>query len=69
MILKAVLLKNLKKGSWFTRNPIEYPSDRQVFIRDDYNRSEGRFECVRYSDINDYILLKGDTIVYTDFIF
>lgn len=69
MELTATKLKDLKRETWFTRKPIEYPSDRQVFIKNDYDREDKRYICYRFSDVNDYIMLKGDTIVYTDFTF
>ena len=62
-------LKELKKGEWFTRKAVEYPNEKQVFIRGEYIREERRYECQRWSDINSFIYLKGDTEVFTDFIF
>ena len=62
-------LKELKKGDFFTRKGIENPKEEQVFIRGDYDRESKKYECSRYSDVNDTIFLKGSTTVYTDFIF
>ena len=62
-------LKDLKQGEWFTRKPLEEPTEKQVFIRRDYIREDKKYICERFNDMNSYILLKGDTIVYTDFIF
>lgn len=67
MIAKKV--RDLKQGEWFTRKPIDYPTERQVFIRDFYCREDKKFFCMRWTNISDGILLKGDTIVYTDFFF
>ena len=39
-MVKAVKLKDLKKGEWFTRKPIDEPKERQVFIKDFYGREE-----------------------------
>lgn len=64
-----VPLKSLDKGTYFTRKPIEYPTERQVFVRGDYDRSSKRYDCERFSDMCDAVSLKGDTLVYTDFIF
>ena len=65
----AKKLKDLKQGEWFTRKPIEEPKESQVFIRRDYIRSDKKYSCERFSDMNSEIFLKGSTIVYTDFIF
>lgn len=62
-------VKELKKGEYFTLKPIEYPTDRQVYIRDDYDRSEKKYMCLRCDDISYSRLLKPSTIVYTDFIY
>ena len=62
-------LKQLKKGDLFTLKPIPYPTDRQVYIRDEYDRSERRYMCGRRDDISYSRLLKPDTEVYTDFIY
>jgi len=67
--LVPVKVKELKKYQWFTRKPIMYPTDKQVFIRQGYYRDINKYECMRFSDINDCIYLKGDTIVYTNFTF
>lgn len=66
---QPVLLKSLEKGTYFTRKPIEYPTERQVFVRGEYDRSARRYECQRFSDIGDTVSLKGDALVYTDFTF
>lgn len=68
-MVKAVKLKDLKKGEWFTRKPIEEPKESQVFIRDFYCREDKKYFCQRWSDMSDGILLKGETVVYTEFYF
>lgn len=67
--MKAIKLKDLRAGEWFTRKPLEEPNEKQVFIRRDYIRQDKKYYCERFSDMNDGILLKGETTVYTDFIF
>ena len=62
-------VKELKKGDFFTKKPIETPKDRQVFIRGNYDRTQKKYECVRFDDINVCCYLKGGTEVYTDFTF
>ena len=63
-------LKELKKGEYFTLRPVAYPRDEQVFRKGDYIRSEKKYGCEKCGDIwGDWKLLKGDRIVYTNFIY
>lgn len=62
-------LKNVKAGEYFTLKPIPEPKESQVYIRDEYDRSEGKYLCYKFSDVNAWRYLKGETVVYTDFIF
>lgn len=62
-------LKDIRPGTLFTRKPTETPTEAQVFIRREYDRTEKRYFCQRWADIADGIMLKGETIVYTDFTF
>lgn len=64
-----IKLKDLKRGEWFICKPNEYPKEKQVFIKRDYDRATKKYSCQRFSDISDYIQLKPETIVYTDFTF
>ena len=64
-----MILKELKKGEWFTLKPIEYPKESQVYVRGDYERTEKKYSVTKWSDICAERLLKGTTTVYTDFIF
>lgn len=64
-----MMLKDLKKGDYFTVKAIECPTEKQVFIKGDYDRSDKKYECVRFDDINEYRYFKGTKEVYTDFIF
>lgn len=64
-----MLLKELKKGDYFTRKELLYPNDNQVWIRGDYDRTTKRYSCINWSDINREIFLKGDTKVYNEMIF
>lgn len=67
--MQAKTIKELKKGEWFTLKPIDEPKESQVYIREDYDRSEKRFLCGKFSDISAYRMFKGDKVVYTDFYF
>ena len=62
-------VKQLKNGEFFTLKPIAEPKETQVYIRRDYDRSAKKYECGKFSDISYSRLLKGDTEVYTDFVF
>lgn len=62
-------LKDLKIGEYFTLKPIENPTEKQVFIRGEYDRTEKKYECGRFDDISYSRYLSGKTEVYTDFIF
>lgn len=62
-------IKQLKKGDFFTKKSIEYPTEKQVFIRGDYDRELKKYECIRFDDINNVQYLKGDKEVFTDFVF
>ena len=63
------MLKELKKGELFTKKSIEYPNDNQVFIKSDYDRTSKKYACIRYSDYNDILYIKGNKEIFTDFIF
>ena len=62
-------LKNLKKGEYFTLKPIEEPKENQVYIRGEYDRTEKKYECGKFSDISYTRYIDGDREVYTDFTF
>ena len=38
--MEEKLLKDVKKGEFFTKKPIEEPKETQVFIRVEYDRGE-----------------------------
>ena len=67
MITKKV--KDLKQGEYFTLKPIECPTERQVYVRDYYERSEKKYYCGKFINICEGRFLKGDKEVYVDFIF
>lgn len=62
-------IKDLKRGDFFTKKQIEYPTDRQVWVRGEYDRSLKAYECYRFDDVNAFCYISGKTLVYTDFIF
>lgn len=62
-------VKDLKQGEFFTLKPIQYPKDTQVYTRGEYDRETKKYCCGKWSNISYSRLLKGNTRVYTDFIF
>ena len=62
-------VKDLKIGEYFTLKPYAEPTENQVYVRGEYDRSERKYECGKFSDISYSRLLKGNTVVYTDFTF
>ncbi len=62
-------IKELKKGDFFTRKPISEPSERQIWVRGEYDRSCKRYEVHKWSDVNYIAYLKGNQEVFDDFIF
>ena len=67
--MEQKLLKDLKKGEFFTKKLIEEPKETQVFIRGEYDKSEKKYEITRFSDFCDTAYLKGTTKVCTGFTF
>lgn len=67
--MEAVKLSSLKKGVYFTLKPIEEPKESQVFVRDDYDRSERKYTAYKFSDVCAFRSFKGDKLVYIDFYF
>ena len=62
-------VKQLKNGEFFTLKPISEPKESQVFVRGEYDRTAKKYECGKFSDISYSRLIKGNTEVYTDFVF
>lgn len=62
-------IKDLKIGEWFTIKPDPAPKPSAVYIRGEYDRTEKKYCCGKFSDISASRLFKANTPVYTDFIF
>lgn len=62
-------VKELKKGDFFTKKPVENPRENQVWIRGDYDRSARRYECQSFDDACRFCYLRGDREVFTEFVF
>lgn len=62
-------IKELKKGEFFTFKEIENPEERQVWIRGEYERSEKKYSCYKFSDTNHETFKKGTVKVWVGFTF
>ena len=62
-------LKELKKGELFTIKPVEFPRESQIFVKDDYDRSERKYWAIKWSNVCDGKYIPGDREVYTEFVF
>lgn len=67
--MNAILLKNVKLGDYFTLRPFEQPKESQVYVRSDYDRETKKYEIYKFANICDFRMMRGDRIVYVDFIF
>lgn len=64
--MKQVLLKTLKQGDFFRLSSSE---SSPVWIRGYYERSERKYECYQYGNVNRESFLRGNRIVWIDFEF
>lgn len=60
--MKAI--KELKKGEYFTLKEIEYPEEKQVWVRDEYDHSEKAYMIHNFADTCKWKYLKGNKKVY-----
>ena len=64
---KTVQLRSLKKGDYFKRL-VRGKLTAETYTREEYDRETRKFGCAKHSDVwGDGILLKGSTLVNTDF--
>lgn len=64
-----MIIKELKKGDYFTLKFIEEPKDSQVYVKGDYDRESKTYACYKFSDTNSERFFKGGKEVFTDMIF
>ena len=62
-------IKELKKGDFFTLRPIAAPTESQVWIRGDYDRSQRKFEATRFDDASMSRMFQSTREIFTDFMF
>lgn len=63
-------IKTLKKGDYFTLKDIEQPSESQVYVFEEYDRSEKQYLAYKFNDAGgNGRYFKPGTKVYVDFTF
>lgn len=68
-IINPKTIKDLKKGEYFTLNPIEEPQESQVWVRGEYIPEAKAYSTYKWADTNHEVLRKGNKEVYIDFTF
>ena len=65
---RTTLLRYLPKGSYFRLVAADgqKPTPSRVYVRGDYNRFTGLYECCYFDDINHWCLMNGTLRVTTD---
>lgn len=60
---RAIKVKELKQGDLFQLNDND---NAPLWIRGEYVRSEKKFSCTKYEDVNHETFFKGEKVVYAD---
>ena len=60
-IMKKIELKKIKFGGLFRLSCSE---DAPVWIRDEYDRSERKYLCYKYDDVNHWAYMRSARCVY-----
>lgn len=67
--VRAVRVRDLKRGDFFTVTPCAFPADNRVYIRGEYDKSERRYYCEKFADFCNGREFNGEKVVYTGFTF
>jgi hypothetical protein len=68
--MQAIKLKDIKKGTFFTlKNYGEYPPESRVYVRGDYERSEKKYSCYKFTNVNAESFFKSNRLVFVGFTF
>ena len=59
-----MLLKQLKNGEFF-----KLKENGNVLVKSDYDRTEKKYYCFYYDDVNHSRYVSGDKEIFTDFVF
>ena len=64
-------IKELKNGEFFTVIPYNEKEVKEtnIWIKGPYDRTEKKYLCYKFSNVNYFRYFKGCMTVYTDFIF
>lgn len=62
--MKQVTLKEIREGEYFKFTP-----NGKVYVRGYYERSEKKYECYQFDDVNHECFTKGDRKIFIDFEF
>lgn len=63
---KKTHIRNTNQGQYFRLKDSE---NAPVWIRGEYNRSEGKYSCTRFDDANHESLMKPNRIIFIGFEF
>ena len=68
---RITCLKLLPKGTYFNLVAArgKKPTPSRVYVRGEYDRSEAKYECCHFEDVNRCRLLNGHTLVTIDMTF
>lgn len=64
--MKRIELRKVKQGGYFRLAESE---TAPVWVRDEYNRADKRFEAHKYEDVCHWSEFNGSRMVYVDFEF
>lgn len=63
--MESCAIKLLKKGEFIKRKE----DSKVVYIKDYYDRATKSFCCIDYNDINKWVFIKADKVVFYGFTF
>lgn len=67
--MKAIELRKVKPGEFFTIKELPEPKDNQVWVRDHYDRGSKTYCAHNFADICKERFFKPNRIVFVDFHF
>jgi len=67
--MRQTTIKDMKRGDYFTMKPIEAPTEKQVWVKGEYDRAERAYWCHRFEDVNAGRLMKPGRAVFVEFYF
>lgn len=64
--MKRIELRKVKPGEFFR---LASSDSAPVWVRGEYDRSERKYECSRFDDVNHWSYFQGSRLVYVGFDF